>query len=149
MKQFVKENQEAKDQSIVIISAERYDKPQDENDIRTKWLDIALTLSGIPHHKAQGCYKGTSEESFVCLVDSPLDTRLVDLAISFEQESILVRADDGIFLLYPSRDYAGTDFEQTTIKFERIGDKIKAVSPAYAETQDAYTIMNGRCYIVA
>lgn len=76
-------------QQVVILSAEL--SGNKDNDRRTTLLNDMITELRLPFKRANGTYKGQSENSFVVIVNnqSDIDT-LANFAFkSFNQESIL------------------------------------------------------------
>lgn len=126
-------------QKVIILSAELSTLGQRENSNRTILLDEMLSELNISYKNATGCYKGTSETSFVCVVnnDAELDTIKNFAFKNFNQESVLEQDSNGICRLEYQNDTS-----------EVLG-KLRQVSGEVATKQDAYTVMGGKYYVVA
>lgn len=137
MKLFVKERLETLKPALIILSAcKGEDQNIDSNN--TNLLSSLLELNNVKFSKVQGCYKGTCETSFLCIVSSPAEARLISsFADMFNQESILLRTSNGIYLLFNNGDEPF-----------KIGDNFKNVPAHVAKRQDAYTVKDGKYYIV-
>ena len=138
MKQFVKENIEAKKSIVIIISAELSSLQESVNKPRTKLLEDLLKVNSIPYKKSIGCYKGCTENSFVC---APKTLKQIEqlgtFSKAFDQDSILFRTSTGgVYLCFNNGDKL------------RLGDKLVSVSESKAKSQDAYTFVDGRYYVV-
>ena len=141
MKQFVKANRDAQEKIIAIISACKSDLPDYFNASRTKLMRHILEDKGISFKEAKGCYKGASEDSFICHVPSSLDVSLIlSLKTQFDQESVLFRGDGGVYLVF-------SDIGEP-LKYQKIGRLVEAVSEYVAKSQDAYTFVDGQYFIV-
>ena len=138
MKQFVKENIEAKKSIVIIISAELSSLPESVNKSRTKLLEDLLNVNSIPYKKSIGCYKGCTENSFVCAPKTLEQIeQLGNFAKVFDQESVLLRANTGdVYLCFNNGDKL------------RLGDNLVSVPESKAKSQDAYTFVDGRYYVV-
>ena len=138
MKQFVKENLEAKKSIVIIISAELSSLPESVNKPRTNLLEDLLKVNSIPYKKSIGCYKGCTENSFVCTPKSLGQiSKLGTFSKAFGQDSILFRTSTGgVYLCFNNGDKL------------RLGDKLVSVSEVEAKSQDAYTFVDGRYYVV-
>lgn len=137
MKLFVKERLETLKPDVIILSScKGEDQNIDSNN--TNLLSSLLELNNVKFSKVQGCYKGTCETSFLCIVSSPAKARLIEsFADMFDQESILARTSNGIYLMFSNGDEPF-----------KIGDNFQNVPDYIAKRQDAYTVRNGKYYIV-
>ena len=137
MKLFVKERLETLKPALIILSAcKGEDQNLDKNN--TNLLESLLDLNDVKFSRVQGCYKGICETSFLCIISSPDKSRLIaSFADMFDQESILVRTSNGIYLLFRNGDEPC-----------KIGDKFQNVPDYIAKRQDAYTIKDDKYYIV-
>ena len=137
MKLFVKERLETLKPAIIILSAcKGEDQKIDRNN--TNLLEDLLNLNNVKASKVQGCYQGVCEESFLCIVSSPEQARLIaSFADIFDQDCILARTSKGVYLMFSNGG-----------ELVKIGDKLQNVPEHVAKRQDAYTLKDGKYYIV-
>lgn len=124
---------------FIILSAELSNLTELENLRRTANLRSCLNDLKLSYKEVDGCYKGSTENSFMVIIPDEATFEVVrDLALkSFNQESILFR------------DYAG----KARLEYQN-GDTIelgsfKEVSKEQATSEDAYTVVNGAYWVVA
>lgn len=143
MKVFTAQNKDAKSKLVVIFSAERYNLHRTENELRTKLTHKLLLDMDLKFKPCQGCYKGTTEQSFMVVTDDIMDIdRLKHLAhVVLEQESILIRDQDGIQLLFGQN-------AQGYNELQYIGTKFVQVPESELAQCEAYTTIDGIHWIV-
>ncbi|MCI0560308.1 MAG: hypothetical protein MN733_17620 [Nitrososphaera sp.] len=129
--------------NLVVISAERAALDSETNAARTSSLRKKLDANGLGYAVARGRYKGVDEASFVVQVPSaklgevlPLLRRLGRI---YFQESILeVCSRDTVHLV----DLTGYKDESQYI------GQWREVTAKAAQYRDAYTLVDGRYFIV-
>jgi len=103
MKKFVQATIEAKKKVSVIISAEVSRLSEKENALRTIKMNNTLQFWNIPYEQVNGCYKGFTEQAFLCVLepdDGDIFKSLCGLASLFDQESILVKTERGVYVVH-------------------------------------------------
>lgn len=125
-------------QQAIILSAELSTLGTSENIMRSFDLMQWLELSGFKFGQSKGCYKGTTERSYVVLVNTQDDiNRLQSIAAKYNQDSILLKDANGLaHLMYGN----GT---------EEVLGRMVGVNKSEALKQDAWTELNGQYFIVA
>ena len=133
MKQFMRKRE------FVILSAELEGNTVLGNLLATNNLESCLDDLGLQYKQVEGCYKGVSEVSFMVMTPCESTLEVVkDLGLkSFGQESVLFRGYDGRCVLY----YGDGGIE-------RLGT-FKQVSQSEALQNDAYTLVDGKYWIIA
>ena len=123
-------------QQVVIMSAELSSLTAGENSRRTELLNDMITELRLPFKPAKGVYKGTSESSFVVVVNDQADIgTLAGFAFkSFGQESILHQDSNQLARLIFSDG-----------KMETLG-KLVQVPKELTKTLENYTIMEDKFY---
>ncbi len=94
---------------FIIISLDRTDKPASDKDKQ----GLMTIFDAKP---ILGCYKGQTETSF--LVDYSYFDSMIQLAVKFGQESILVKDSTAIYLVYPETlaySKLGTEFRMSNV----------------------------------
>lgn len=122
---------------VVILSAELSTKRFESNRQRTETLEGMLNDCNFRFKKALGCYKGSSEDSFVVVLrDAQELETLKDFAFTnFEQESILYQdANQEAYLVFANG------------KTEQLG-RLEQVDKKEATSQEAFTVMGGNYYV--
>lgn len=125
-----------------ILSAERFDLSDYENKARTAELIDCLETYGIGFKTVRGCYKGSIETSFYCVLKDDSDLKTVlGLAADFEQETVLIRE--------PETDLCSLWEPETGEPLETIGEWTETTKTG-AELADGYTydIETGIYYII-
>lgn len=125
--------------NFTILSAELSTLSESENRQRTETLKHMLDDLNLEYIPAQGCYKGTTEQSFVVSTPDVITFNVVaNFAFNnFAQESVLyVDGDKSAHLMY------GTNF-----KNELLGT-FNQVNPKLIESLDAYTIIDNTVYSI-
>lgn len=138
-------------ETVVILSASKSGCSDSVNELRKKYLRQKLDLlaySGmIRFSPALGFYKGEAEHSFVVVVqDRHVDAvvhSLKGLACEFEQESVLVRDTEGVYLHFMHY------FPQVYRAPERIGNDLCKVEFEGENRPDAFTYFNGQAWVAA
>ena len=124
---------------FTILSAELSTLSGAENRFRTDELRKLLIRNELDFKRAEGCYKGTTEVSFV--VDTPsveVFNKLYNAAKNlFDQESVLYVDEDSQAHLMYSKGY-----EQ-----EHLGT-FTQVNPKRLEELEAYTVVDNTLYAV-
>lgn len=126
-------------QEFIILSAELSTLGHKENNERSFRLFNCLKDLNINFKPVEGCYKGSSEISFLVIVKDEAEIEAIkDLGLkSFEQDSILFR------------DFKGnTELHFGSGAVESLG-KFKKVPRHEAVHEDAFTIINKEHWIVA
>jgi len=121
---------------FIILSAELSTLSARNNHQRTELLDSMLQELELPYKQIQGCYKGSTEESFMVIFKNEEEFEAIkDFAFkSFDQESILVRDYKGeASLLYQNGK------TEVLGKFKQVND----VSNLYA-----YSVVNGEYWTI-
>ena len=135
---------------LVIMSASKSALNSTTNEARKEYL--ASHLRGfkecgfIRFQSALGFYKGVAEHSFVIVIEREHDkvlNSLLILANDYEQESVLVRDDSGVYLHYMQY------FPFTYRKPERIGRDLFRVKLEGPNRPDSYTYCNGLAWVAA
>lgn len=124
-------------QQVVILSGEL--STVNDNTRRTALLNDMIAELRLPFKRANGVYKGQSENSFVVIVNDQTDIdTLANFAFkSFGQESILHQdANQEARLIFAN----GTT--------QRLG-RLEQVSKELAESLENYTVMDGKFYAVS
>lgn len=123
-------------QQVVILSAELSGLPSISNDRRTTLLNDMIAELKLSFKPAKGVYKGSSEKSFVVIVNdqADIDTLANFAFISFGQESVLHQDSNQLARLV----YADG-------RMETLG-RLAQVSKELAETLDNYTVMEDKFY---
>ena len=87
---------------LVVLSAERTEMSAELNAERTGDLEGRLVADNFSYDKAEGCYKGDKEVSFVVQVENFREVlMLLRMSHDYQQECImLVDARNKAFLLY-------------------------------------------------
>lgn len=125
-----------------ILSAERFDLSDYENRARTAELIECLENYGIGFKTVRGCYKGSIEVSFYCVLKNDEDLKTVlGLAADFEQETVLIR--------HPETDSCELWKPETGEPLETIGTWSETTKTG-AELAEGYTydIETGIYYII-
>jgi hypothetical protein len=124
---------------FTIISAELSTLGKFENDANTVNLTKFLIANELDFKRAEGCYKGTSEVSFI--VDTPnvqVFNKLFKAAKNiFDQESILYVDEKSQGHLMFTKNY----------DMEHLGT-FTQVNPKRIEELEAYTIVDNTLYAV-
>lgn len=123
-------------QQVVIMSVSK--QLCDVIDIAsTKDFARYLDSNKFSYNEAQGMYKGTSERSFVILIDSDYELELLKaIAMKYNQESILYQDSNGISqLLFTD----GSDSMVTLGKLRQTET---------IDNLEAYTILKGKFYSI-
>jgi len=123
-------------QRVIILSAELNTNNKDINLFNSDNLELSLIDNQINFKKGIGCYKGNSEDVFVC---TPNNKHEVDVIKgfafqSFGQESILEQDVNGLCHL---------EYSDGTSK--SVG-MLKVVNPKLIEQLDNYTILDGKVW---
>ena len=130
---------------FIIMSAERENIAEHNNDIRTERLENILVELGINFKPIKGVYKDTKEFSFMCFLEpvKGFDVEFFErLAKNFDQECILYRDKyNKCYLHYNSPD-------GKTSWTEKLDGSFKQVSQSDVENLDAYSIIGGKFYAV-
>lgn len=123
-------------QQVVILSAELSTLSPEGNERRNSLLNDMITELKLPFKQALGVYKGTSEKSFVVVVNEQADIEVLsNFAFkSFGQESILHQDANQLARLIYSDG-----------KTEILG-KLVQVSRDLIPSLDNYTIMDDKVY---
>ena len=124
-------------QQVIILSGEL--STVNDNTRRTALLNDMIAELRLPFKRANGVYKGQSENSFVVIVNDQTDIdTLANFAFkSFGQESILHQdANQEARLIFAN----GTT--------QRLG-RLEQVSKELAESLENYTVMDGKFYAVS
>lgn len=123
-------------QQVVILSAELSGLPSISNDRRTTLLNDMIAELKLSFKPAKGVYKGSSENSFVVIVNdqADIDTLANFAFISFGQESVLHQDSNQLARLV----YADG-------RMETLG-RLAQVSKELAESLDNYTVMEDKFY---
>ena len=79
----------AQDTAVYVLSAERSELPNEENDFRTGAMHRALTFAQAKFKGVHGVYKGTSESAFVVNAETVTFGTVLAMARNFGQETIL------------------------------------------------------------
>lgn len=137
-------------QTVVIMSASKSELNSTTNEARKEDLASQLRVfkdcGFIRFQSALGFYKGVAEHSFVIVIErehAKVFNSLLILANDYEQESVLVRDDSGVYLHYMQY------FPFTYRKPERIGRDLFRVEFEDAKRPDSYTYMNGMAWVAA
>lgn len=123
-------------QEFIILSAELDTMSPRNNYQRTELLDSMLQELKFPYKQIQGCYKGSTEQSFMVIVKNEIEYEVVkDFAFkSFNQESILFRDYKGeASLLYQNGK------TEVLGKFKQVDD---------VSNLDAYSVVNGEYWTI-
>ncbi len=133
---------------FAILSAERTERGPVVNADLSQQLHEQLTERGIPHAAVQGCYMGSSERAFLCVL--PDDVReharvlglLGQLGARYSQECILLCDSNrqACFLPVLPRGLLGSP--------QHLGSW-REVSQAEAEREQCYTLAAGRYFVTA
>jgi len=125
-------------QQVIILSAELSDLSNEENKSRTLTLDSWLRDLGLNFTQVQGCYKGSSEESFLVVIrESDCIETLKGFAFKqFNQDSVLYQDTSGLCYL---------EYENGISN--KIG-RFEQVNPNYIKTLDAYTVINDKVFTI-
>lgn len=94
---------------FIIISLDRPNMPASD-------LDKQALIQLFDAKPVLGCYKGQTETSF--LVDYSYFDSMIQLAVKFGQESILVKDSTAIYLVYPESlkyEELGTEFRMSNV----------------------------------
>lgn len=95
-----------------------------------------LDIAGFDRILVQGCYKGETEQAYLCpYVGWPPVDKLRNLARQFGQESVLIKDDDGAYLVFANSD----DLQYLGVWTE--------IDKARALECDAYTEVAGRFFV--
>lgn len=123
-------------QEFIILSAELDTTTVRSNFYRTELLEFMLQELKLPYKQIQGCYKGSTEQSFMVIVKDEAEYEVIrDFAFkSFNQESILFRD------LYGS---ASLVFQDGTK--EQLG-KFKQVDNV--DNLEAYSVVDGTYWTI-
>lgn len=123
-------------QQVVILSAELSGLPSISNDRRTTLLNDMIAELKLSFKPAKGVYKGSSENSFVVIVNdqADIDTLANFAFISFGQESVLHQDSNQLARLV----YADG-------RMETLG-RLAQVPKELAESLDNYTVMEDKFY---
>ena len=120
---------------FALISAERKDLTQGENETRTNQLKLMLEHSKLFHVEGQGFYDGHKEVTFFVELPNQDDIERIEMIglDRFQQDCVAIQYPDGHTRLhYPNEvEYLG---------------KIRQVTEEYAKKQDAYSVFNGIHY---
>jgi hypothetical protein len=137
-------------QTVVIMSASKSGLSDSTNAARKQYLQSALQIAKdcgfIRFSHALGFYKGEAEHSFVIVIERDHNRVLKSmlmLANDYEQESVLVRDDAGVYLHYMQY------FPQPYRQPERIGRDLFRVKFEGPNRPDAYTYVNGLTWVAA
>ena len=137
-------------ETVVIMSASKSDLSAMENEARKHYLKSQLRVLAdfgyIRFSHALGYYKGEVEHSFVIVIErehSKVLKSMLMLANDYEQESVLVRDDAGVYLHY--MQYYPQPYRQP----ERIGRDLYRVKFDGANRPDAFTYVNGQAWVAA
>lgn len=124
-------------EQVIILSAELTTNTTKENERVTNLLEDCIKDIKLGYSKAQGFYKGVSENSFVVIVkDNDEIETLKDFAFkTFNQESILHQDANGVAYLVYKSDIA-----------EILG-RLRRTTRDDATKQDNYTILKGEYYV--
>ena len=123
-------------QQVVILSAELSKLSSVENDRRTVLLNDMIAELKLSFKPAKGVYKGSSESSFVVIVNdqADIDTLANFAFISFGQESVLHQDSNQLARLI----YADGNTE--------ILGKLVQVSKELTASLDNYTVKEDKFY---
>jgi hypothetical protein len=122
---------------FVILSAQKTGRK--DNDIRHNNLKRRLTDEKYQFIEAKGCYKGDKEDCFIVTLDNPNGyfyfkiPHLKDIANDYDQESILVRDNEGYCTLH----YVKTGDISNAGQWHEVSEY---------EHPDCYTEVNGQRY---
>jgi hypothetical protein len=123
-------------QQVIILSAESDKKTPEQNNATTRILKHCLEDCNMLFGEAMGMYKGTSENSFVVVIQDIEEIKILkDFAFkNFNQESIIYQdANQEAYLINNN----GTH--------EQLGE-LAEVSEIDAINLDSYTLFGGRYY---
>jgi hypothetical protein len=126
-------------QRIMIVSAELSTLSSSENSIRTDLFADMIAGLNIEAYEATGFYKGTQENSFICIINNNEDQNVVaQIALNnFDQESVLIQDSNG---------QAYLEFQDSkTLELGRLTQVDKSV----AIESDCYTEINNKYYLAA
>lgn len=123
-------------QRVIILSAELNTNNKDVNMLNSDNLELCLNDLLIDFKKGVGCYKGDSEDVFVCTPNNEVEADAIkSLAfINFNQESILEQDVNGLCHL---------EYSNGTSKSVGV---LRVVSPKLIEQLDNYTILDGKVW---
>jgi hypothetical protein len=121
---------------FIIFSVEKSDETKGNNKVNSEYIVSYLKAHNIPFIKAWGVYKNIRERSIV--VPLTFKNIILNLAVNFEQESILVQNNDQCGLFNPN--------DQTMIVQLSI---LKEVSRYDAYNHDSYTIVKNKYYVAS
>jgi hypothetical protein len=154
MKLFIKETKESREKDVVVLSAERCTLTEETNKINTELCEALIKVNRIPYSKGEGCYCGDCETSFICVPESEQQQEMLFfIAGMFDQESVLVRTDGVVKLVFVELLLTDQDLDDITEKTlvassKPIGKHFIPVPMEEALIHEAYTIMNGVAYVV-
>lgn len=124
------------------ISAYKAGKEMLFNNNRHKVMYATLLVMGYDPVECMGCYQGQTEQSFAIAGDNNDEIKLLELAKSYDQESILAVYNDGVAELI----YANSGDR-------RVIGKMKCIGGEDGDTKEMingrdYTFIAGKYYVV-
>ena len=123
---------------FIIFSAERGFCTTQENKLNSMSVLKFLQENGFEHMTGSGVYKGVKEMSFLALIHNDSDREeILELAKLYNQDCVLY-CDE--YRNASTIDVSNTHGNTNLGKF-------KEVTKAFAESQDYYSLFDGRFYV--